>query len=243
MDGYELALRFSYITNLLRFCGPDGASSQFIRYLKKKDNSKEVEESLRRFEGLYPYLSAIASKSSRQFTDYEVVEAYWIGNPLLELFGDEDIRLIIKSLMQRGLPSSIGQRLLRDIPHGFVPHHNFNVFYVGVGNTTGSVETTLSNMDNCRISWGSVIERSGDTLFVNVPSLKKSDESYCLGESETKTVVFLPEMIGHVKKGDIVALHWGFAAMILNENQLNNLKRYTLSIFDVLNTKLKKSHC
>lgn len=238
MDGHELAGRFSYITNALRFCGPENADSQFLRYLEKKDNKNEVEKSISRFEGLYPYLSAIALKSGKHFTDYEVVEAYWIGNSLLNLFNDEDMCSIIKSLMQRGLPSSIGNKLIKDIPHGFVPHHNFNVFYVGVGNTTGSVETTFNNMDNCRISWGSVVERLNDKLIIDVHCLKKSDGRYSLGETNTKTAVFLPDMLRDVKKHDIVALHWGFAVMVLNEAQLKNLRIYSQRIFDVLNVSL-----
>src|SRR3989338_6132626 len=132
MKGIELAARFSYITNSLRFCGPKEASKQFLQYLSKKNN--------------------------KDIFDYEVIEAYWIGNKLLDNFTDDDNKKIIKKLMQRGLPKSIGLDLIKNLPSGLVPHHNFNVMYVGVGRLTGSVETNLQNMDNYRISYGKVLE-------------------------------------------------------------------------------------
>ena len=86
MKGVELAARFAYITNFLRYCGPEEASKQFNEYIEKQDNEKDVEASLKKFEGLYPYLSSIAEKTGKIFTDYDVVEAYWIGNKLLDKF-------------------------------------------------------------------------------------------------------------------------------------------------------------
>ena len=174
MKGIELAARFSYITNSLRFCGPKKASKQFLQYLSKKNNEQKVKDSLLKFEGLYPYLSAIAEKNNKDIFDYEVIEAYWIGNKLLDNFTNEDNKTIIKKLMQRGLPKSIGENLINNLPSGLLPHHNFNVMYVGVGRVTGSVETNLQNMDNCRISWGKVLEVLQDKLLVQSNLLIKN---------------------------------------------------------------------
>ncbi|HLG24006.1 MAG TPA: DUF6390 family protein [Candidatus Nanoarchaeia archaeon] len=235
MDGIELAARFSYITNHLRFCGPKEASNQFIDYINSKSSSESVKESLMKFEGLYPYLSIIAKKTKKNFYDYDVVESYWIGNELLEQLDKEDIIEIIQKLMQRGLPKSIGNDLIKNLPDGMVPHHNFNVFYVGVGRTSGTVETTLQNMDNCRISYGKVIDIIQDKLIVKTSILKKENDELFLAEDEIKTVVFLKDMLPEVKKGDIVALHWGFACFVLSEEQIGNLKKYTGRILDIIN--------
>ncbi|RJQ18157.1 hypothetical protein C4573_00355 [Candidatus Woesearchaeota archaeon] len=235
MNGIELAIRFSFITNSLQFCGPHCASDQFMEYVDKKNNEKDVEDSLKKFEGLYPYLSTIAEKTGKKFTDYEVIEAYWIGNKLLEQFDKEDLKKIIEKLMQRGLPKSMGEKLIKNMPSGFMPHHNFNVFYVGVGNTTGSVPTNLQNMDNCRISWGKVSEVLTEKVLVQTPVLKKQGNQYYLGKEETKTIVFKPSLFPSIKKGDVIALHWGFACLVLTEEQLSNLKKYTRKIIDVMN--------
>ncbi len=237
MKGIELALRFSYITNSLRFCGPKEASEQFLNYLKNKNNEEQVKKSLLRFEGLHPYLSSIAEKNNKDIFDEKVAEAYWIGNDLLDNLDDNNIKEIIKKLVQHGLPESFGEKLIQNLPSGFVPHHNFNVFYVGVGMLTSSVETNLQNMDNCRISWGKVIETSPEQekLIVQTDSLKKENNKIIIKKDETKTVVFLKEMLNDAKKGDIVALHWGFAPLVLNEYQSGNLKRYSQKILDVMN--------
>ena len=227
MDGIELAARFSYITNSLRFCGPREASHQFLKYISNKKNPKGVQESLKRFEGLYPYLSAIAEKFGKGFSDFDVVEAYWIGNKLLEKFNEDDLKDIIRNLMLRGLPKSFGMNLIRNLPQGLVPHHNFNVFYVGVGKTTGSVETTLQNMENCMVSYGKVVQVLGDKLIVAAQALREENKQIRLVDGVAKTAVFLPEMIGPVRNGDIVALHWGFAPMVLNDFQVSNLIKFS----------------
>ncbi len=230
-DGLELAVRFSYITNSLQFCGPRTAHEIFGHYLEKKDNAPQVRDALLRFEGLNPYLTAIAQKHNLDTFDYKVVEAYWIGNELLDSFTDEDMKNIIRKLMTRGLPKSIGTNLIAHLPVGCVPHHNFNVFYVGVGRTTGSVETTLHNMDNCRISWGTVAGNFEGHLIVTVPKLRKINGKYLLGEPETKTAVFLKAMLPDIIDGDTIALHWGFAAHPLEQHQIENLRKYTQKIF------------
>lgn len=237
MDGIELAARFSYITNSLRFCGPEEASKQFLDYINKSASAESVRESIKKFEGLYPYLSAIAQKAKMDFLDYDVVEAYWLGNPLLEKFEDDDMKEIIEKLMSRGLPKSIGNNLIKTMPHGFVPHHNFNVFYVGVGRTTGSVETTLQNMDNCRVSWGKVVDIIESSLIVQSRPLKNMGGMLTIGDEEAKTAVYLREMLPNVKKDDFVALHWGFACLVLDDRQLENLISYTGRILKIFNSR------
>ena len=234
MDGTELAARFSYVTNSLRFCGPEEASHQFVDYIKSRNDPKKVQDSLRKFEGLYPYLSAIAEKTGGNFFDYDVVESYWIGNKLLESFDDNDMKRIIQKLMQRGLPKSIGKELIERLPIGLMPHHNFNVYYVGVGRTTGSVEFTLSNMDNCRISYGKVVDVLNDKLIVTTRPLKKEQNKLFLGEEETRTAVFMKEMLPDIKKNDFVALHWGFAPLVLTDAQVKNLEKYNKKILEIL---------
>lgn len=234
MDGTELCIRFSHITNQLRFCGPKEASEQFFNYLKNKDNRQQVESVLRKFEGLFPYLSAIAGKNNRNPFDHEVIEAYWIGNNLLDSFNDEDLKNIIKTLIQRGLPESIGENLIKNLPSSLIPHHNFNVFYVGTGNITNSVKPTLENMNNCMISWGKVTDINDNELTINSISIKKPKDKFFIEENQTKKVKYLKEMFPNIKKGDQVALHWNSAALILTDQQLNNLKKYTQKILDIL---------
>ncbi len=235
MDGAELAVRFSFITNKLRLCGPEEGNKVFLRYLEKRDNRQEVLDSIKKFEGLYPYLSAIAEKHGKELLDKEVVEAYWIGNNLLDDFTSEDMKKIILHLTKRGLPKSIAETRIKKLPQGMVPHHNFNVYYVGVGNTSGTVPVTLQNMDNCRISSGKVIDFVHGNLLVKTNSLV-FDGKYSKKE-DVKTIQYMPEYLD-AKKGDTIAIHWGFAVMALNEAQRNNLERYDERILEKINNSV-----
>lgn len=236
MNGIELCARFSYITNKLRFCGPKEANKLFLDYFKSKDNEDAVEKSLKKFEGLLPYLSVIAEKNNLKPFDRKVVEAYWLGNELLKNCNDSDIKKVIHKLTDRGLPKHLGKEKIKNLPNGFLLHHNFNVYYVGVGMLTGSVDLNLQNMDNCRISSGRVIEIFPDKLIVAVMPLKKEDGKYILGEEEAKTIVYLPELLPNVKKYDHVALHWGFAPMILSKEQNTFLQETDEKILNIMNS-------
>ena len=234
MNGIELALRMSYITNALHFCGPEESNEVFLNYVAGKKDEEKVCSCLKRFEGLYPYLSAIAKKHNKDFLDYDVVEAYWFGNSLLDAFTLEDMKAVIEKLVSRGLPSSIAERCIHKLKPGMVPHHNFNVLHVGVGKVTGSVPTTLTNMDNCRTSVGTVLEvLPSNHLLVKATTLK-SENGKIVQVEDTKTATYLPDMLGSVKKNNLVALHWGFAAIILTRQQAEAIDTYTKRLLEVV---------
>ncbi|MBS3131139.1 hypothetical protein J4212_01785 [Candidatus Woesearchaeota archaeon] len=201
-----------------------------------KNHEEKIKKLLLRFEGLYPYFSTIAEASGKDIFDYEVVEAYWIGNALLDKLDDSDLRKIIDRLVKRGLPKSFGEKLKEKMPSGLAAHHNFNVMYVGVGMLTGSVPTSIQNMENCRISYGRVLEvLPSDKLIVDSNILKKENNKIKIIENQTKTAVYLPELLPGIKAGDYVALHWGFAPMVLDEEQLRNLKKYSDNTINSIN--------
>lgn len=234
MNGIDLALRMSYITNALHFCGPNESNEAFLNYVAGKKDEEKVRSCLKRFEGLYPYLSAIANKHGKDFLDYDVVEAYWFGNSLLDNFTIEDMKSIIEKLRARGLPKSIAENKIKTLKKGMVPHHNFNVFHVGVGKVTGSVPTTLTNMDNCRTSVGIVLEvLPAKQLLVKTTRLEQQNGKITQVE-DTKTAAYLPDMLGAIKKHDKVALHWGFAAVILTKEQAEAIDSYTKKLLEVI---------
>lgn len=236
MNGIELALRFSFVVNKLGYCGPHRAYKQFLRFTQGDSSREDMQQVLARFEGLLPYLRAIADKHNKHWTDHDVVEAYWIGNTLLDVFKTDDLKSIINTLATRGLPKRLAAELNSRIPEGCVPHHNFNVMFVGVGNLTRSVHVTLQNMDNCRTSWGTVQDISNNTLTVRTQPLAIQDKKLVLGKHVTKKVTYAPELLSTVRVGNIVALHWNFAPVLLTTHQLSNLKKYTTRILSVVNT-------
>jgi len=224
--------------NRLRYCGPKEAGRDFLSYVSgNKKIAAAVESDLRRFEGLYPYLSAIAAKANKRFTDYEVIEAYWLGNKLLDKFTSEDMKKIISALVKRGLPQSIAAARLKNLPRGMFPHHNFNVCYIGVGQTTGAVPTTLENMNNCMINSGIVKEIKKNRLVVAKRLLEYDQGKLILSRSrKTTTAEYLPQLLPKIKIGDTVAVHWNFATGIITKEQAGNLSKYTEKLLEKLKT-------
>ncbi|MBW2999379.1 hypothetical protein KY339_01795 [Candidatus Woesearchaeota archaeon] len=237
MKGLDLCARYSYITNKLGYCGPEKSHKLFYDYVTEKKNEKEVIAALKRFEGLYPYLELIAKKNKKKPFDYDVVEAYWIGNKLLKNITKNDLKLLIKKLTTRGLPKSLGKKLIDKMPDDFVPHHSFNVFYVGVGSITRSVKTTLSNMDKCRISWGKVRKITGNKAVVEREKLFAEGKMLYL-KSATSTFPYDKKFTPRLNKHDNVALHWGFAADKISNKQLRNLRKYTIRNMNAFNSYL-----
>lgn len=236
MNGTDLAVRFSYIVNSLRYCGPAEAHKKFIHYIKNKDNREEVDKILAHFEALMPYLQAIAEKTGKKALDYDVVEAYWIGNSLLDRFDKKDLEKIINELVKKGLPKSLSERLIKNLPEGFTPHHSFNVFYVGVGQTTGKVPTTLPNMNSCMISYGKVQKIGENELHVKKSFIELKNNKYFFGKEKEHKISYIKDMLPDIKVNDTVALHWDFATAVLDEKQLANLKKYTQKTLDVMNS-------
>ncbi|MDD3887397.1 MAG: DUF6390 family protein [Patescibacteria group bacterium] len=81
------ACRYSLVPHRLGLCGPKKSCADiFVNYsLKGKGNKKEIKKILKNFKAVYFYCKQIAkaNKISDPLSE-EVLEAYWIGNDLLE---------------------------------------------------------------------------------------------------------------------------------------------------------------
>jgi len=239
MNGVQLCARFSIATNRLLYCGPSDAGGTLERAILDGTDLDVAERALRQFEALAPYLEAIAAKHDRKPFDHEVVEAYWLGNELLDGWRPEDFRRILEVLQKRGLPRRIADRLAAHLPENPIPHHMFHVSYVGVGAVTGKVQTTLENMDLCRPSWGRVVERDRRTIAVDRASLVLEGGRLALGPSSRQAYEVDDRFLPGLRLGDSVALHWGWPALRLDAKQLDRLQTYTERSLDASNRALK----
>ena len=238
MDGVALCARFSIATNRLQFCGP--ADSEPILYAAITEGAglDRARAALARFEALYPYLEAIGGKHGLDPFNARVVEAYWIGNHLLDTFDRADFLRILEALVRRGLPRSTADRLRTHLPAEPLPHHVFHVTFVGVGEVTGHVETTLTNMEACRPSIARVREVRGDSLSVERTPLAISGGRLSHGPVETGAQPFDRRILPRVEPGDAVAVHWKHAALVLDPDQVRALKRYTDRSIEAANEAL-----
>jgi len=227
MDGIPLASRFSIATNRINYCGPSEAAPALYRAIVSGHGDEEARRALEGFEALWPYLEAIGAKHHLDPLDEKVVEAYWIGNELLDDFGREDFRSILTALTRRGLPPSVAERLIAHLPQAPIPHHMFHVAFVGVGAVTGHVPTTLANLESCRPAFATVHARGTEVIHVLRPSLVAKEGRLVWGSIQPEKLRFDPAVLGEVTLGQEVVLHWGWPALVLNPARADALRRFT----------------
>lgn len=232
MNGVARCTRYAFGPNRLHLCGPD-ASQEIAAYTAAGVSDGGILGMLRRFETLFPYLETIAKANGiRDPFDDRVVEAYWIGNDLLEH--------IPAAVYHRHLVDTIDYKkrvplrvfagvedMLRD---GARMHHNVHV--VNLTRRTGKdpVVHTLDSMDKCRVSWGEVIRIDGPSVSVRRQPLVREGDRIRLGDpveqSMTRSLTD-DDIMEQAVVGDIISLHWDEPCEILTTEQLIHLKRYT----------------
>src|SRR3989344_9376048 len=113
MDSIELLARFAYQPNALNYCGPSDANKVLRQYIIHKDNTEETKKTLMKFEALKPYIGYIAERTGKDFFNYDVIEAYCLGNSLLGNFTKVDLIEITNRLK---LPDSISKNIIKNMP-------------------------------------------------------------------------------------------------------------------------------
>lgn len=221
----KLASLFSYSPNHKGYCGRDSAGDVFVRCIEKGLCSK-VPQELKHFIVLYPYLKTISTLTKLSPFDYKVIEAYWIGNELLEDMPVHGYEILLKEFKKQGVPSWLIDSLKKKKPKKFIPNHLFQVLHVGVGQASGSVPFDMQSINNCMIRWGTVHAKSSRTIGIELTKLQKVNNHYELTSvseqiSTNACPFFSP------KVGDIVALHWGHVVKRLNSREEKNLTYWT----------------
>jgi hypothetical protein len=229
-DGALLAARFSFMPNRLGYCGPE-ENPAMLGYLVEGRSDRGLEHILARFAGAFPYYSFIAAANGIADPLHpSVVEAYWIGNALLERVEAADLWRHLEERFHRRFPPRLLQMALAQVPEGARPHHNFHVMSMPVRTGHRELQHSLETMDECRVSWGRVVADHGDTLLVERRPLRWEGDRIVLGPPAPRSVLrrfdgrpLLPD----VSVGDVVAVHWGSACLRLTPGQLRHLVRYT----------------
>lgn len=234
--GALLFSQFAYPPNSLGYCGPDVKGE----ILERVDSSRPTtpdDGGLRRlaaeFEGAWPYLELIAHANGVEDPlDVSVVEAYWMGNSLLDRL---DLRQIGDSLEARFRPRlGADWRRLEAVVHEQPrPHHNFHVLcvYPWTGLLRGdTTEHALSVLDRCRIKSGRVEAVAGTLAMVSHRPLRWDGRRLALGEPQTSEFVLEEHGLSlaeSVAPGDAVALHWHWVCRQLAPEQDAALRRET----------------
>ena len=225
--------RYAFGPNRLGYCGPDEAGELFQQATMGRDLVRLCELA-GQFEGAYPYLRLIAhSNGIADPLDAAVVEAYWLGSPLLDGVRPRALGESLEDRFRRRLHGD-GWRWLGGKPEaGAVPNHAFHVLDVfpRVGlMRTGDTDRALEVMDSCRIRWGRVLERDGDTLVVSAVPLEMIDGHLRLAAPRVERIRGWIDGTGFVEDvaaGDVVSIHWDWACERLDARRLAALQRAT----------------
>jgi hypothetical protein len=166
LEGARMFVRYAYPPNALGYCGPDG----FRDYAEAGVVDQGLVQKVQAFSGAWPYLELISAGGDiKDPLDRRVVEAYWVGNELLD-------RVLIGKLgdsMAERFRKQLGNKfqfLAEGVLAGGVPHHSFHVFgvypWVGMLGNDKMAGHALNVLDRCRIRWGKVTALHGDQVAV-----------------------------------------------------------------------------
>ena len=225
LKGLLKASKYSAIPNKLGFCGPPNSFQKLEEFIADptKEKAVEAERILQKFNALFPYLELIASSNSLQPFDEQVVEAYWVGNSLLEKVSSHDLKKTVLSLQRFGMSESIAEKKAAGIVEGMLPHHSFHVLYINFINP--KVKPIIENLSNCLVQWGKVKEGQEQHLIVKAEQLLFESNQLKLREKIKKVE---KGFVQEAKKNDFVSVHWNKAVELIDKDQLEQLKRYTL---------------
>ncbi|MFH2063195.1 MAG: DUF6390 family protein [bacterium] len=231
MDGILRCSRYAFGPNRLHYCGPD-ANRELLAYIREGEEDFGLRAMLSAFETLAPYLKLIARANGiADIFDDRVVEAYWLGNELLDgvekrhLYRHLEDGLRLRRRLGAGF-SAVADR----IGHGAVPHHSFHVFSVWRRTGQADVVHSLDSLDSCRIAAGLVRAVHGPKVTVEVEPLVSDGRRIWLGPAEERTVLRpfeSREDLDELTVGQVVALHWGVPCEVITPEQAARLRHYT----------------
>jgi hypothetical protein len=245
-SGPILFARYAYPPNERGFCGPDDYRALFD-YAAANVVDRGLVQLARSFTGPWPYLKLIAGAAGiTDPFDARVVEAYWVGNDLLDRVDMADFGNGMIDRFRRVAGPS-WSHLAEGIPAGAVAHHSFHVFgvypWVGLlGRERGG--DPLHILDRCRIRWGQVRHVAGDQAVVAFRPLTWDGLRLGLGdvcEERVQRAVAGVGLVDELQPGDWVSLHWGWICDRLTARQLRNLQAYTLRQLAITNDGVSHS--
>jgi uncharacterized protein DUF6390 len=225
--------RYAFPPNRLGYCGPDD-NQALLEQVSERRPDQGLLELERRFEGAYPYLCLIAQANRiPDAFDCRVVEAYWIGNELLDRVEAAPFYESLSERFRSRMKPSEFSWLARKLELSARPHHNFHVFdvYVRAGLMRNErADIAVETMDSCRISWGRVAGVEGAELVVERPQLVLAGGKLTLTEPRAFRAARQLDgrgFVDGVKVGDMVSVHWNWACDVLDAGALARLQRAT----------------
>jgi hypothetical protein len=227
-SGLLAFIRYAFMPNHLGYCGGNDAEVLFEHAAANRADAR-LAPLLAKFTGAFPYLRTIAAANGiADPFDRRVVDAYWLGNDLLEGVEAAALNRSLEERFGRQLQGRLRDEVLRKAPQGARPHHLFHV--LDVYRRLEREEIGMAAMESCRISWGRVRTVEPAALVVDRQPLVLRDGRLALGPPAAERVLRTLSGQGFtddVAEGDWVSIHWGWACEVLDERRLGALRRWS----------------
>jgi hypothetical protein len=245
-DGPLLFARFAYPPNALGYCGPDD-SAALLGHASAGESGAHLAALARQFAGAWPYLELIAASAGRPDPlDTGVVEAYWVGNRLLNRVDPRVFATHLAGRFEaragRGFDDLATLAIL-----GAVPHHNFHVLavypWVGLLRAGPAVEEPLRVLNSCRVRWGRVLAVHNGLAKVSGQALEWDGRTLHLGAPRVEHVLCATaggSLAPVIAPGNVVAMHWDWICEVLSTRRLNALRSFTTRILRMTNDALPR---
>jgi hypothetical protein len=235
-SGLLLFIRYAFMPNHLGYCGGN-ENEVLLEHAVEGRPDPRLAPLLGKFTGAVPYLRTIAAANGiGDPFDPRVVEAYWIGNELLDGVEAGDLYRALEERFGRHLPAKVRDQVLRKPPSGAKPYHLFHVLDVYRHLEADSVG--MAAMENCRISWGQVKEVDGASVTVDRRPLTMAGGKLALGQARAERVLRSFEGRGFadtLAPCDWVSIHWGWICETLDARRLANLRRASAAALALAN--------
>jgi hypothetical protein len=232
-NALKLVSRYALPPNSLKYCGKDSAPEKFKTCIRTGE-CDGVEEEVSHFIVLNPYLETLKEITGKEKFSYENIEAYWLGNDELKKTKPEHYDLLLDNFLKQGVPDFFVEELRENPPKKFIPNHLFQVLHVGVGKSSGAVPFNLESINSCMIRWGKVLEIGDSILKIELNTLEEIKGRYQL-TSVKDEAEYSPDLIGNVKKGDTVTVHWNMVTKILETKEIENIEFWTKETLKYIN--------
>lgn len=230
--------RYAHAPNALGYCGPPLGATL-------RDGSVEdVRRAATQFSGAWPYLRVLAKMTGiSDPLDYRLVESYWLGGGVgTNLDAGEFFDALLAIIGPQA--GQYWSHLTPDLAGEAAGNHCFHVF--GVYPWTrflgrGMDEQPLSVLDNCRITWGTVCSRDGDSVEVMCQRLAWDGHSLALSAPSARRLDVWADgysAVPDVAVGDEIAIHWGRLCGRLQSGQIHALGDSTSRQLQATNQRL-----
>jgi len=240
MDPLKMTAAFAIKPNELKRCGPEDAFRILFDFVAGHfyDEDK-IRRILSQFEVFMPYYQLIATANRiDDVFDSRVVEAYWLGNGLLDNISPEAIKEVIEcDVVKSGWNPLHVALLFKSIKlQKAKPHHSLSVmyFYARRGGSKALPLEIKERIDQCRACAGEVVGMSGDSIIVEYrPLVFESDGRISLAAAVSKEID--AGLIADVGVGEKIAFHLDWGVIRLSDEQYDNLEHYTVANLEAIN--------